>query len=237
MHNLKHLLLFLFFSPPMLLLAQSAKTYTISGTIKDLASGETLPGATVRLLELPGKGVSTNAYGFYSLTVSEGTYTVLTSYTGYATDTLKIQLNKNTLANIHLTSGQGQLQEVKITSSSARTSNIMIAPAGLQKLSVKDIKNIPVLLGEKDVLKTIQLLPGIVSAGDGNAGFFVRGGGSDQNLILLDEATVYNPSHVLGFFSVFNSDAIKDISVYKGGMPASYGGRLSSVEDVQMNDG
>lgn len=237
MRNLKHLLLFLLFSPPMLLLAQSPKTYTISGTIKDSASGETLPGATVRLLELPGKGVSTNAYGFYSLTASEGTYTVLTSYTGYATDTSKIQLSKNTLANIHLNLGQGQLQEVKITSSSSRTSNIMISPAGLQKLSVKDIKNIPVLLGEKDVLKTIQLLPGIVSAGDGNAGFFVRGGGSDQNLILLDEATVYNPSHVLGFFSVFNSDAIKDISVYKGGMPASYGGRLSSVEDVQMNDG
>jgi len=237
MYKLKNLLILLLLSLPFHLLAQSHQTFTISGTVKDAASGETLPGATVSLMEFPGKAIGTNSYGFYSLTVTAGAYTVLTTYTGYKTDTLKIQLTKNSMVNVRLGAGQSQLQEVKITSSSARSNNSLTTPAGLQKLSVKDIQNVPVLLGEKDILKTIQLLPGIVSAGDGNAGFFVRGGGSDQNLILLDEATVYNPSHVLGFFSVFNSDAIKDISIYKGGMPANYGGRLSSVEDVQMNDG
>jgi hypothetical protein len=237
MYKLKKLSILLLLSLPVHLLGQPRQAFTILGTVKDAASGETLPGATVSLLEFPGKGISTNAYGFYSLTVPAGTYTVLTTYTGYNTDTLKIQLTKNILTNIRLSSRQSVLQEVKITGNSARSNNILTSPAGLQKLSVKDIRSVPVLLGEKDLLKTIQFLPGIVSAGEGSAGFFVRGGGSDQNLILLDEATVYNPAHVLGFFSVFNADAIKDISIYKGGMPANYGGRLSSVEDVQMNDG
>jgi outer membrane cobalamin receptor len=128
-----------------------------------------------------------------------------------------------------------ELQAVIV--SSKKRDNILKTPAGMQKLSMEDIKAVPVLFGEKDVLKTIQLLPGIKSGGDGKAGFFVRGGGADQNLILLDEATVYNASHVLGFFSVFNSDAIKDIALYKGGMPAVYGGRLASVEDIKMKDG
>ncbi|MCC8423478.1 TonB-dependent receptor [Mucilaginibacter sp. UR6-11] len=237
MQKLKHLILFLIMISPGLALAQSKKTFTISGTIKDNASGETLPGATVSFLELPGKGVTTNAYGFYSIAIAEGEYTMLTSYTGYFTDTLKLRLTKNILTNVSLKTSSGQLGEVKIRSTSSRSNNILTSPAGVQMLSIKDIANVPVLLGEKDILKTIQLLPGIVSAGDGNSGFFVRGGSADQNLILLDEATVYNPSHVLGFFSVFNSDAIKDISIYKGGMPANYGGRLSSVEDIRMNDG
>src|SRR6267154_3779318 len=129
-----------------------------------------------------------------------------------------------------------QLQEV-VVSASRKDNNITKTLPGVQRLSTDDIKNIPVLFGEKDILKTIQLLPGIVAAGDGKAGFFVRGGDADQNLILLDEATVYNASHLLGFFSVFNSDAIKDIQIYKAGMPADYGGRLSSVEDIHMNDG
>ncbi|WP_158996370.1 carboxypeptidase-like regulatory domain-containing protein [Mucilaginibacter sp. L196] len=234
---LKHLVIILLLLSPGLVLAQSKKTFTISGTIKDKASGETLPAATVSFVELPGKGVTSNSYGFYAISIPEGSYTMLTTYTGYTTDTLKILLTKNMLINKSLASASGQLQEVKIKSSTARSNNILTTPAGVQRLNIKDINNVPVLLGEKDVLKTIQLLPGIVSAGDGNAGFFVRGGAADQNLILLDEATVYNPSHFLGFFSVFNSDAIKDISIYKGGMPANYGGRLSSVEDIQMNDG
>ncbi len=237
MSTFKHIIVFLLLLSPEILLAQSKKPSIISGTIKDKASGETLPGATVSFVELPGKGVTSNSYGFYSISIPEGAYTMLTSYTGYTTDTLKILLTKNMLINKNLTSASGQLQEVKIKSNSARSNNILTQPAGVQRLNIKDINNVPVLLGEKDVLKTIQLLPGIVSANDGNAGFFVRGGASDQNLILLDEATVYNPSHVLGFFSIFNSDAIKDISVYKGGMPANYGGRLSSVEDIRMNDG
>jgi len=233
----KHLIILLLLLLPGLLPAQSKKTFTVSGTIKDKASGETLPAATVTFVELPSKGATTNSYGFYSFTLPAGPYTMITSYTGYATDTLKITISKNIVINANLKSGSGQLQEVKIKSSTGRSNNILTMPAGVQRLNIKDVNNVPVLLGEKDVLKTIQLLPGIVSAGDGNAGFYVRGGAADQNLILLDEATVYNPSHVLGFFSVFNSDAIKDISIYKGGMPANYGGRLSSVEDVQMNDG
>ncbi len=237
MLQLKHLVIILLLLSPVLVLAQSKKTFTISGTIKDKASGETLPAATVSFVELPGKGITSNSYGFYAISIPEGSYTMLTTYTGYTTDTLKILLTKNMLINKSLASASGQLQEVKIKSSTARSNNILTTPAGVQRLNIKDIDNVPVLLGEKDVLKTIQLLPGIVSAGDGNAGFFVRGGSADQNLILLDEATVYNPSHFLGFFSVFNSDAIKDISIYKGGMPANYGGRLSSVEDIQMNDG
>ena len=237
MSKSKQVIILLLLLLPGLLPAQSKKTFTISGTIKDKASGETLPAAAVTFLELPGKGATSNSYGFYSITIPAGSYTMITSYTGYATDTLKVLVTKNIIINSNLRSGSGQLQEVKIKSSSGRSNNILTTPAGVQRLNIKDLNNVPVLLGEKDVLKTIQLLPGIVSAGDGNAGFFVRGGAADQNLILLDEATVYNPSHVLGFFSVFNSDAIKDISIYKGGMPANYGGRLSSVEDVQMNDG
>lgn len=221
---------------PCFLKAQAQRNYTVSGTIKDKATGETLLGATVSVRELSGSGVSANAYGFYSITVPAGSYTVVTSFTGYVTDTLKLVLNNNTVRNVNLLASNSQLKEV-VVRSSAKNGNILTNPAGVQRLTVEDIKNVPVLLGEKDILKTIQLLPGIVSAGDGKAGFFVRGGASDQNLILLDEATVYNASHLLGFFSVFNSDAIKDIDVYKGGMPANYGGRLSSVEDIHMNDG
>jgi hypothetical protein len=237
MSKIRYLTAFLLLLSPGILMAQSRKKIIISGTIKEKSTGETLPASTVSFLELPGKGVTSNSYGFYSISIPEGSYTMLTSYTGYVTDTVKITLTKNLLINKNLASASGQLQEVKIKSSSGRSNNILTQPAGVQRLNIKDLNNVPVLLGEKDVLKTIQLLPGIVAANDGNAGFFVRGGASDQNLILLDEATVYNPSHVLGFFSVFNSDAIKDISIYKGGMPANYGGRLSSVEDIQMNDG
>ncbi|SDT68470.1 TonB-dependent Receptor Plug Domain [Mucilaginibacter mallensis] len=237
MSKSKPMIIFLLLLLPGMVWGQTKFTYTVSGTIKDKATGETLPAASVTFLELPGKGATTNSYGFYSITIPAGSYTMITSYTGYATDTLKVVMSKNIVVNSNLKSGYGQLQEVKIKSSNGRSNNILTTPAGVQRLNIKDLNNVPVLLGEKDVLKTIQLLPGIVSAGDGRSGFFVRGGGSDQNLILLDEATVYNPSHVLGFFSVFNSDAIKDISIYKGGMPANYGGRLSSVEDIQMNDG
>jgi hypothetical protein len=237
MQKTKNLLILVFLLSPALMWAQTKNQYSISGTIKDKATGETLPGATVGFLQLPGVGVSANAYGFYSISVPEGSYTLIATYIGYRTDTLHIDLKGNLQQNINLETGSGQLKEVKISSTSSRSNNILTAPPGVQRLLINDIKNIPVLLGEKDVLKTIQLLPGIVAAGDGKAGFFVRGGDADQNLILLDEATVYNASHMLGFFSVFNSDAIKDIQIYKAGMPADYGGRLSSVEDIHMNDG
>lgn len=235
MKKIFHLIILLFLFPAMLLAQQ--KHYSISGTIKDKANGETLPGATVSFAGLPGKAISTNAYGYYSITLPEGHYTLLATYTGFKTDTLEIDLKANLQRNLMMQTTSGQLQEVKIQSSTSRNANVLTAPVGAMRLNVEDIKNVPVLLGEKDVLKTMQLLPGIVAAGDGKSGFFVRGGDADQNLLLLDEATVYNASHLLGFFSVFNSDAIKDIEIYKSGIPANYGGRLSSVEDVQMNDG
>ncbi|MBN9384201.1 MAG: TonB-dependent receptor [Chitinophagaceae bacterium] len=220
---------------PLALCAQSKHNFSVAGTIKDGKSGETLNGATIGLLERPGLGVITNAYGFYSITIPEGRYSMVISFSGYTTDTIIFDLKENLVLNRSLSAGNNQLEQVVV--SGRRGNNILKAPPGVQRLAIEDIKDIPVLLGEKDVLKTIQMLPGIKPAGDGKSGFYVRGGGIDQNLILLDEATVYNPSHLLGFFSVFNSDALKDISVYKGGMPASYGGRLASVEDIKMKDG
>jgi len=219
---------------PFCLLAQTK--YTINGTVRDKKTGEVLIGATVNLLEIQRSGIASNSYGFYSTSALPGKYTLIVSFAGYQTDTLSVELNKNILLPIELGAPETQLQEVVI-SAQKRNENITKPLMGIQKLTTSEIRNIPVLFGEKDVLKTIQLLPGIQFAGDGNSGFFVRGGGADQNLILLDEATVYNPSHLLGFFSTFNSDAIKDITVYKGGMPAEYGGRLSSVVDIKMNDG
>jgi hypothetical protein len=209
--------------------------HTISGTIKDHNNGETLIGASIALLENPEMGVLSNAYGFYSISAPEGNYTLVASFSGYKNDTFNISLRKNIMLPVELNPVGTELQEVIITG--RRNNNITNTLPGMQKLSLEEIKDVPVLFGEKDILKTIQLLPGIKSGGDGSTGFFVRGGASDQNLILLDEATVYNPSHLLGFFSTFNSDAIKDVAIYKGDMPAQYGGRLSSLLDVTMNDG
>lgn len=209
--------------------------YTLNGTITDSGTGETLIGASVRLTGKVNGGSVTNAYGFYSINIPEGNYEVLVSFVGYKTIKQDIHVLKDARINFVLDE-DNQLSEVVI-SATKRDENVSSPQMGLQKLSVKEINNVPVLLGEKDVLKTLQLLPGIKSAGEGNSGFYVRGGSTDQNLILLDEAPVYNASHLLGFFSTFNSDAIKDVSVYKGGMPAQYGGRLASVLDIKMNDG
>jgi CarboxypepD_reg-like domain/TonB-dependent Receptor Plug Domain len=210
--------------------------HTVSGTVRDAGSGETLIGASVVLLERAHSGILSNAYGFYSINATAGNYTMVVSFTGYQNDTIHLFLAKDTVVAVNLAAGGPQLQEVVVTANK-NNNNVSRPLMGVQKLSISEIKDIPVLFGEKDILKTIQLLPGVQSAGDGNSGFYVRGGGTDQNLILLDEATVYNPSHLLGFFSTFNSDAIKDVTLYKGAMPAEYGGRLSSVLDVKMNDG
>ena len=217
----RFLLLLLF---PCLIFGQVKNKYTINGTVRDKQSGETLIGANVSLSKQAGLGAVSNAYGFYAITAEEGNYTLIVSFAGYVTDTISIVLNKQIELPILLKPFRSQLEEV-VVSSRKKNDNITKPLMGVQKLSINEIKNIPVLFGEKDVLKTIQLLPGIKSAGEGNSGFYVRGGGADENLILLDEATVYNASHLLGFFSTFNSDAIKDITVYKGGMPAEYGGR------------
>jgi hypothetical protein len=216
-------------------LSFAQKKHTISGTVTDARTGETLIGANIILLENPGAGVLSNGYGFYSITAPENNYTLVASFTGYMNDTSKIFLTKDHMLALALTPQNTELEEIIVTGK--RSDNITRTLPGMQKVSMEEIKNVPVLFGEKDILKTIQLLPGIKSAGDGSSGFFVRGGGADQNLILLDEATVYNASHLLGFFSTFNSDAIKDVTIYKGDMPAQYGGRLSSLLDIKMNDG
>ncbi len=211
--------------------------FTVSGTVKDSATGETLIGATVKLVGgSQSAGASTNAYGFYSLAGTDGDYQLVVSFVGYSTSTQKITLRSSVTVNVDLLPG-ANLQEITISASDNKGENVRSPQMGLNKLDMKSLDNVPVLLGEKDILKTIQLLPGVKSGGEGNTGFFVRGGAADQNLILLDEATVYNSSHLLGFFSTFNADAIKDVSLYKGGMPAQYGGRLSSVLDVKMQDG
>lgn len=214
----------------------SQEKFTLSGNIKDASNGEDLIGVTIFVKELPGVGTVTNVYGFYSLTLPKGNYTIQYSYVGYKTIEFKADLTKNIKNNIQISSGSTDLNVVEI-SAEREDENVRSTEMSVAKINMKEIENIPVLFGERDILKTIQLLPGVKSGGEGNAGFFVRGGSSDQNLILLDEAPVYNASHLLGFFSVFNSDAIKDLKLYKGGMPAEYGGRLSSVMDIKMKEG
>jgi hypothetical protein len=209
---------------------------TISGTIRSARSGETILGATIRIEE-PSTGTVTNEYGFFSLTLPAGRpYRMMVSAVGFKTESLDFTLSGDRVENINLEEEVKDLQQVTVTASPSGRS-LQSPQMGLEKLNIREANKIPVIFGERDILKTIQLLPGIKSAGDGNSGFYVRGGAADQNLILLDEAVVYNPSHLLGFFSTFNSDAIKNIDVYKGGMPAQYGGRLSSVVDVKMNEG
>jgi len=207
--------------------------FTISGTVKSASKGETLIGATVNA---GGKFTTqTNEYGFFSLTLPEGSYDITITSVSFDTYQQSITLNKNVSLNIELMDVSQTLDEVVI--STGRGRSLKSPQMGMERISPTDIKNVPVLLGEKDVIKVLQLLPGIKSAGDGNSGMYVRGGAADQNLVLLDEANVYNAAHLLGFFSTFNSDAIKDVAVYKSGMPAQYGGRLSSVLDIKMNDG
>jgi hypothetical protein len=232
----------LFFKLPLLLVFLVAscsliaqKKNTISGLVKDKKTGELLIGANVKIEEL-NISTATNGYGFFSITCKQGDYTLNISYQGYQLATQKISINGNKQIDIELMQNTNTLTEV-VVSTKRKNDNVTKAIMGAEKLNIQEINKLPVLLGERDVLKSIQLLPGIKSAGEGNSGFFVRGGGSDQNLILLDEAPVYNASHLLGFFSTFNSDAIKDLSLYKGTMPAQYGGRLSSVVDIKMKDG
>jgi hypothetical protein len=215
-----------------------AQKNTVSGSIKDASNGEDIFGAVVKVKELTNVGTVTNAYGFYSLTLDTGTYTLIYRASGYDAQEVVVELTEDREINIELSVPKEvqEIEEVKV-SAFKENDNITSAEMNVTRLTPKDIETIPVLFGEKDIIKTLQLTPGVKSAGDGNAGFFVRGGGADQNLVLLDEAPVYNASHLLGFFSVFNSDAIKDVALYKGGIPAEYGMRASSVMDVKMRDG
>lgn len=214
----------------------TGQKYTISGQLSDAGSGEDLIGATVTVKELSGTGAVANVYGFYSLTLPAGNYTLVYSFIGYRDKEQSIVLDKDIKLDMELATGAQELQVVEITGE-REDANVTSNEMSITKIDPKEIEKIPVLFGERDILKTIQLYPGIKTAGEGNTGFYVRGGGADQNLILLDEAPVYNASHLLGFFSVFNSDALKDIKLYKGNMPAEYGGRLSSVMDIKMKEG
>lgn len=207
---------------------------TISGTITDSSNGEELLGASIWISELSSGGI-TNEYGFYSLTIPNGSYILSISYIGYETLKKEISLTESFRLNVNLEPESTTLDEVVVTSE-RKDGNIKSPQMSATSLEIKEIALVPVVFGEQDVIKTIQLLPGIKSS-EGGGGFFVRGGSADQNLILLDEAPVYNASHLLGFFSVFNSDAIKDLTVYKGHIPAEFGGRASSVLDIQMNNG
>lgn len=213
----------------------SQEKFTISGYVKDAANGESLIGATVLIKEL-GAGNITNLYGFYSITVPKGDYTIEFRYIGFDTKSQSIELTANQRIDIELSEEQTQLQEVVVTAT-PEDNNIRSTEMSVAGLDIKTISKLPVFAGEVDVIKSIQLLPGVSTVGEGASGFNVRGGGVGQNLILLDGAPVYQSSHLFGFFSVFNPDAVKDVKLYKGGIPARYGGRLSSILDIQMKEG
>ncbi|BAV06854.1 CarboxypepD_reg-like domain-containing protein [Filimonas lacunae] len=213
--------------------AHAQKKCLLTGYITS-GKGEVLPGASVKEMGQQVVSVS-DASGFYSLPLLEGRHKIAVEGSGYGQQILELAIDKNTRLDIGLKETANTLQEVTIRSSAQQ---LLTQPqAGLERFSLNETRNMPVLMGERDLLKTIQLLPGVKSAGDGNSGFYVRGGSADQNLILLDDAPVYNASHFLGFFSTFNTDAIKELSLYKAAMPAQYGGRLSSVLDISTNDG
>ena len=226
---------FIFLSVLLLNINIYAQKYTISGYVKDNSTGEFLIGANVYIKELM-KGASTNTYGFYSITVDKGEYNLVTSFVGYKDLEQKINLDKNTKLNISLDPNIITTSEVVI-SGEREDQNTQSTEVGRVEIPIEKIKKLPSLFGEVDIVKAIQLTPGVQAAGEGNTGFYVRGGGPDQNLILLDEAIVYNASHLLGFFSVFNADAIKNAELTKAGMPANYGGRLASVLDISMKEG
>ena len=225
-------LLILFINPLIIL---SQERYTLSGTITDNQNNETLIGVNIIIPDIQ-TGTITNEYGFYSITLPSGTYNIQISYLGYKTITETIVLTSDISKNYQLTESAESLDEVLIEEDVERL-NVKKPQMSVNSLSIKTIKNMPVILGEVDVIKSITLLPGVTNAGEGSSGFNVRGGAADQNLILLDEATIFSSSHLFGFFSVFNPDAIKDIKLYKGGIPAKYGGRVSSVLDIYQKEG
>lgn len=225
--------LILFFLGTIALYSQ--EKVTVSGTVYDNANNETLIGVSIYFPEL-NAGTSTNEYGFYSLTIPKGTYKIQISYLGFTSITEQITLSENITKNFKLNEEAESLNEIVIESDIEKM-NVRTPQMSVNKLTSSTIKKIPVVLGEADIIKSLILLPGVTSAGEGASGFNVRGGAADQNLILLDEAIVFNSSHLFGFFSVFNPDVIKDVKLYKGGIPARFGGRLSSVLDIYQKEG
>lgn len=219
----------------LLTFTTSAQKYTISGYVKDSLTNEFVIGATIHIANTSA-GTASNAYGFYSFEVQKGNVNLLVNFIGYETKAVTLSVGSNISLDFMLKEKSQTLKEFVVSGTNANH-HLASTEMSIERLSAKDIKQIPMVLGEADVLKSIQLLPGVSSPSEGSGGFHVRGGSADQNLILLDEAIVYNPSHLFGFFSVFNADALKDATVYKGGIPAKYGGRLSSVLDVRMREG
>lgn len=216
-------------------ISYSQEKFTVKGYIKDKKNGEVLIGAVVQKKGTT-IGVSANEYGFYSLTLPKGEHTLVFTYLGYVSLEKKINLNENITLNVELEETANQLQEVEIVSE-AEDKNVKSIEMSVAKLDIKQVEKIPALLGEVDIVRAVQLLPGVTTVGEGASGFNVRGGNVDQNLILLDDAPVFNSSHLFGFFSVFNPDAVKDLKLYKGGIPSQYGGRASSVLDVRLKEG
>ena len=226
---MKRLLILLF---PLIIFSQNSENYTLSGFISDSSNGETLIGVNI-IVDSLNIGTSTNNYGFYSLTLPKAQYNINFSYIGYKTKQLKLKLDSNITYNTELSLIKSELDEIVI---SDKKNIVQQTQTSQVTVPIKQIFKIPALLGEVDVLKAIQLLPGVQSS-EGTSGFYVRGGGPDQNLILLDGVPVYNASHLGGLFSVFNPDAIKNVNLIKGGFPARYGGRLSSVLEINMKEG
>lgn len=213
----------------------SQQTVTISGTIADASNGETIIGAGV--IDIDGQGSAvTNPYGFYSLKITSGSHRIYVSQLGYQSDTVVVNGNADQTINFNLIPSSETLEEVTITQV-RENDNITNTEMSVTTLTTREIQRVPQLLGETDVIRTLTLLPGVTTVGEGSSGFNVRGGNADQNLILLDEAPVFNSSHLFGFFSVFNADAVKDVKLFKGGIPSMYGGRLSSVLDVRQKEG
>jgi hypothetical protein len=244
MENFKHdvmrkiiicFLMVFFFLSGKIYSGPNPEGFVVSGYVRDVKNGEELFGATVFVEELKS-GTITNHYGFYSVNLSPGTYTFVYSFIGYQPVAKKIEVTGDHTYNIELSEKEEQLDEV-VVQAQKMNANVVNAEMSVAKMEMKQIKKIPALMGEVDVIKAIQLLPGVQSTSEGSSGFSVRGGGRDQNLILLDEATLYNASHLMGFFSVFNNDAINEIKLYKGDIPAYAGGRLSSLLDVRMKNG
>ncbi len=217
-------------------MAIAQTSYTLNGTISDKSNGETLFGASV-FLKGTTIGVVTNEYGFYSITAPEGDYTLNISYVGFSEVNQEITLDSNQKLDFEISEFSTELEEVVVTADEPERAILRKPEMSVAKMNIATVKQMPVVLGEVDILKSLQMLPGVTNNGEGTGGFHVRGGAGDQNLVLLDEAIIYNTSHMFGFFSVFNADAIKDVKLYKGGIPARFGGRVSSVLDVRQKDG
>ena len=210
------------------------QTFTVSGRVTDAATGEYVLGANVLDVE-EGKGVSTNNYGFYSITSPQRPSELSCSFIGYTAQSKRFDGTKDVVWDVQLDAQSVEVDAVEVVGTLGQ--NTQSTDLGKAEVSMATIQRLPALMGEVDVLKAIQMLPGIQSAGEGNSGFYVRGGGPDQNLLLLDNAAIYNASHLFGFFSVFNADAISTVEVYKGSMPARFGGRVSSVLDLGLKEG